>query len=403
MLFSIKPYPRTHVTYGNTFESTVMHFILLSFFLSIGLLETAHAQAVPEPPQVPVKAYVLQDFYSGVPLAKLNADEPMEPASITKLMTAYVVYDALREGSIQPTDMVNISEKAWRTGGSRMFVEVGTQVPVENLLMGMVVQSGNDATVALAEHIAGSEEAFAALMNREAVELGLSHSHFVNATGLPDPNHYMSAQDIATLVSAVIKEFPEHYAKYSVKSYTYNDITQHNRNRLLWQDESVDGVKTGHTSSAGYCLAASAQRDEMRLISVVLGADTEKERFSASRTLLNYGFRFYETHKLYDADEPLIQARIYKGEEDKIPLGLSEPLYVTIPKGRYEDMKLASYVDTKLEAPVSKGAPVGSITVTLSDDAIAQTPLVALTDVGRAGLVGRLVDSLLLMFNTWGN
>lgn len=385
------------------FESTAMRFIILLFCLSIGLLETAQAQAVPEPPQVPVQAYVLQDFHSGTMLGAANADEPMEPASITKLMTAYVIYDALREGSIQLTDRVTISEKAWRTGGSRMFVEVGTQVSVEDLLMGVVVQSGNDATVALAEHLAGSEEAFAALMNREAAELGLTRSHFVNATGLPDPNHYMSARDIATLVRAVIEEFPEHYARYSVQSYTYNDITQHNRNRLLWEDESVDGVKTGHTSSAGYCLAASAQREGMRLISVVLGADTEKDRFSASRTLLNYGFRFFETHKLYDADEPLTQARVYKGEVDQIPLGLSDPLYVTIPKGRYQDMKLASYVDTQLEAPVSKGAPIGSVTVTLGDDTIAQTPLVALTEVSRAGLVGRFMDSILLMFNTWGN
>ena len=281
-----------------------------------------------------------------------------------------------------------------------MFVEVDTKVSVENLIMGMVVQSGNDATVALAEHIAGSESAFAALMNQQAAQLGLKDSHFVNATGLPDPEHYTSARDIATLVRAIIKEFPEQYARYAVRSFTYNGITQHNRNRLLWQDETVDGVKTGHTNSAGYCLASSARRENTRLIAVVLGAKTEKERFSASQSLLNYGFRFFETHKLYDANDLLTEARIWKGEVEKLPLGLAEDLYVTIPKGKYKDMQAALSIDTTIEAPVRKGARFGIVTITLENNLIASAPLVALQDVAEGGLVGRMMDQVLLMFDS---
>lgn len=380
-------------------------FIVLRSVVLLVLLAAAfvvRAQpTVPPAPEVPVSAYLLQDFHSGAALAALNADQPMEPASITKLMAAYVIYDGLRQGRIQESDPVPISEKAWRTGGSRMFVEVGKQVPVADLLMGVVVQSGNDATIALAEHVAGSEAAFADLMNQQAAKLGLTRSHFVNATGLPHPEHYMSARDIATLVGAVIREFPEHYAAYALRSYTYNNITQHNRNRLLWQDESVDGVKTGHTSSAGFCLAASAKRGDMRLISVVLGAETENQRFSASRTLLNYGFRFFETYKLYDAGQPLAQTRVYKGEVSDLPLGLAEPLYVTIPGGRYQDLKLASQVNAAIEAPVHRGQPLGSVVVALGEERIVEQPLVALRDVAESGLVGRLMDSVLLMFNGW--
>jgi len=278
----------------------------------------AHAQAIPPPPQVPVRAYVLMDYQSGNLLANVQGDERMEPASITKLMAGYVIYRALKSGKIHLDDKVTITEKAWKTPGSKMFVKVGTQVPVEDLLMGMVVQSGNDATVALAEHVAGSEETFAKLMNQEAERLGLKNSHFTNAPGLPDPNHYMSAHDIAdpnhymsahdiaTLARALIQDFPEHYARYSVRSFKYNNIEQQNRNRLLLTDSSVDGVKTGHTESAGYCLVSSAKRNDTRLIGVVLGADKEKNRFVASQALLNYGFSFFESHKLHDADTPIV-------------------------------------------------------------------------------------------------
>jgi len=354
-------------------------------------------QPPPKPPQVPVQAYILVDFYSNQVIAEQNSDEPVEPASITKLMTGYVIYRSLAAGDISMEDRVTVSEKAWRTIGSRMFIEVGSQVTIEDLLMGMVVQSGNDATVALAEYIAGSEDTFAALMNQYAAELGMSNSHFVNASGLPDPEHYMSARDIATLVRAIIAEYPEHYARYSVREYTHNDITQYNRNRLLWQDESVDGVKTGHTESAGFCLVASALRGEMRLISVVLGASNEKDRFSASQSLLNYGFRFFETHKLYAADTPLTEARIWKGEVNRAPLGLLEALYVTIPRGRYEALNAALQVDTPLIAPTPRGTPSGSVIVTLDDQTLIDKPLVVLQDIDEAGWFWRLLDQLILM------
>lgn len=363
------------------------------------LTSLAQAEPLPEPPQVPVRAYVLEDSQSGRTLAALNADERMEPASITKLMSAYVIYKSLREGSIKPGDQVAVSEKAWRMEGSRMFVEVDTKVAVEDLIMGMVVQSGNDATVALAEHIAGSEEAFAALMNQQAAQLGMKNSHFMNATGLPNPEHYSTARDIAILSRAIIVEFPEQYTRYKTRSFTYNDITQHNRNRLLWQDESVDGIKTGHTASAGYCLSASAQRGNTRLITVVLGAETEKNRFSASQSLLNYGFRFFETHKLYDANNLLTEARIWKGEVEKLPLGLANDLYVTIPKGKYNDMHAALNINASIEAPAPKGTPFGSVTVTLDDQVVADAPLVALQTVNESGLFGRMVDEVFLMFN----
>ena len=324
----------------------------------------------------------------------------MEPASITKLMSAYVIYKSLSDGSIKLTDKVTISEKAWRTGGSRTFVEVDTQVSVEDLVMGIVVQSGNDASVAMAEHIAGTESAFATLMNQQAAELGLTHSNFTNATGLPHPDHYMSARDIATLVRAVIRDFPEHYASYSVRSFTYNGIEQHNRNRLLWQDESVDGVKTGHTKAAGYCLAASALRGDTRLISVVLGADSEKDRFSASQALFNYGFRFFETHKLYAADATLTDIRIWKGDNNTLPLGLADDLYVTIPSNRYQDMSASIQVDNAIEAPAHKGDPFGSVVITLDGAVIADVPLVALQDVAEGGLMRRLVDGALILFNS---
>ena len=367
------------------------------------LTVTAWAQSpssTPQPPQLPVRGYILEDFHSGQVLAQMNADERLEPASITKLMTAYVVYQALEEGSINLDDPVTISEKAWRMEGSRMFIEVGTQVPVRELILGMVVQSGNDATVALAEHVAGTEQAFVALMNQQADRLGLTDSHYMNTTGLPHPEHYTTARDIATLTRALIEDFPDYYRNYAQKEYRYNDITQHNRNRLLWQDESVDGVKTGHTSSAGYCLAASARRGDTRLISVVLGADSEKDRFSASQALLNYGFRFFETYKLYGAGEPLTQIRVWKGQLDELPLGLAEDLYVTIPEGRYQDLQPATRFSGQVEAPIDQGTVLGDVVVSLDDETVAQAPLVALQKVPESGFVGRLMDQSLMLFHS---
>jgi D-alanyl-D-alanine carboxypeptidase (penicillin-binding protein 5/6) len=273
---------------------------------------------------------------------------------------------------------------------------------VEDLIMGMVVQSGNDATVALAEFVAGSEDTFVELMNREAEKLGLAGSHFVNSTGLPHPEHHMTARDIATLIRAIIKEFPDQYPRYSVREFSYNNITQYNRNQLLWRDASVDGVKTGHTRSAGYCLSASAKRGDTRLISVVLGADKSTQRFSATESLFNYGFRFFETHRLYQAGKALSQIRVWKGERSEIDVGAAEDFYVTVAKGRYEELNASLNINSNsLEAPVQKGVPVGSVSVALGDETVAEAQLVTLQDVTESGFVGRIVDGLLMTVSSW--
>ena len=359
--------------------------------------------SLPPPPELPVKGYILMDFHSGRILAEQNGDQRLEPASITKLMSAYLVYKRLAEGVLSPDEDVSISRKAQSTEGSRMFVEAGTRVPVDDLLRGMVVQSGNDATVALAEHIAGSEAGFAQLMNDQARELGLNGSHFVNASGLPHENHYMTAFDIAKLVRAIIAQFPQYYALYSERSYTYNNITQHNRNKLLWRDSSVDGLKTGHTNSAGYCLASSAKRGDMRLIAVVLGAEQENDRSDASINLLNYGFQNYETYKLYERGYALTDVRVWKGSLNELPLGFLENIYVTLPKGRYDDMQASLRVNSIIEAPVSKGQMFGAVEIKLDGEDVANIPLVALEDVSEAGFLGSLSDQLLLMINSLFN
>lgn len=353
---------------------------------------------VPKPPSIGAKAFILEDFDSGRIIADKDSNKPVEPASITKLMSAYAVFKELHSGNITLGDMVTISEKAWRTPGSRMFVEVGKQVSVEDLIQGMIVQSGNDATVALAEYIAGSEDSFAALMNRHAEALGLKDTHFVNSTGLPDPQHYMTARDIALLAAAIIREFPEYYKWYSQKKFTFNDITQYNRNKLLWRDDSVDGMKTGHTDSAGYCLVTSAKKDNMRLISVVLGTDSEKARADASQALLNYGFRFYETHKLYDAGQQLATARVWEGESDTVSLGLNSPLYATVPRGQYKALAASMTINNRIMAPVNKDETLGSVQVQLGDAVIAGKNLVALQGIGEGSFWQRIVDKALLYF-----
>ena len=383
--------------YVTAFRPLLLLFLLM--FTGLGWT-AAYAQAIPPPPQVPVRGYVLMDYQSGNLLADLKGDERMEPASITKLMTGYVIYQALKSGKIRLDDQVTISEKAWRTQGSKMFIKIGSQVSVEDLLMGMVVQSGNDATVALAEHVAGSEETFAKLMNQEAERLGMKNSHFVNAPGMPDPNHYMSARDIAILTRLIIQEFPEHYARYSVRSFKYNNIEQQNRNRLLLTDASVDGVKTGHTESAGYCLVSSAKRNDTRLISVVLGAQKEKERFQASQALLNYGFSFFESRKLYDPNAPIVTARIWKGEESEVPQGVPHGLSVTVPKGQAPQVSTTTTVQPTIIAPVQKGQALGEIVVKLGEQEVSRTPLVALQEVPESGWFGRMIDSILLFFHS---
>ena len=353
---------------------------------------------IPKPPATGAKAYILQDFDSQRIVAEKDSDQSIEPASITKLMSAYSVFTELKNGNITLEDQVTISEKAWRTPGSRMFIEVGKQVSVEDLLKGMIIQSGNDATVALAEYIAGSEDTFAALMNRHAEELGLTGSHFMNSTGLPDSEHYMSARDIALLASRLIREFPEYYKWYSQKEFTYNDITQYNRNKLLWRDDSVDGVKTGHTDSAGYCLVTSAKQEDMRLISVVLGTDSENARAEASQALLNYGFRFFETHKLYDSGNQLTTSRIWKGETESVSLGINKPLYATIPRGQYQSLDASMTIDNRITAPVAEGRALGMVHVKLGDAVIAEQELVALQGVNEGSFWQRIMDEALLYF-----
>lgn len=372
-------------------------FLFLLFFT--GVTGAAPAQTlVPSAPNLAARGYILHDFHSGSILAEKNADERLEPASLTKLMTAYVVFHDLRSGKVQLGDKARISRKAWRTPGSRMFVEVDTEVPIEALLKGMIIQSGNDASVALAEHIAGSEEAFVGLMNEYARKLGMLSTHFTNATGLPAPDHYSSPRDLALLTRALIREFPEYYSWYSEKSYTYNNIQQYNRNRLLWLDNTVDGVKTGHTDAAGYCLVASARRGDMRLIAVVMGTDSEQARAQEAGKLLNYGYRFFETRLLYTAAQPIKTMRVWKGKQDTVPLGVAEELYVTLPRGQYENLKASLTVERVIQAPTSKGERYGTINLRMGDEVIAERPLVALQEVPEGSLWRKMVDGLMLMF-----
>jgi D-alanyl-D-alanine carboxypeptidase (penicillin-binding protein 5/6) len=371
-----------------------------SFCLSVAAssFDAVAALNVPPPPTVNARAYILMDYDSGQILADSKADERMEPASLTKLMTSYVIYKEMRDGRIKLHDMVTISEHAWRMGGSRTFVPVGKKVSVEDLLKGMIVQSGNDATVALAEYVGGSESVFVSLMNQEAKRLGMTGTHFVDSTGMPNPDHYTTAHDLAVLTRAMIREFPDHYQLYSMRTFTFNGITQHNRNKLLWRDKSVDGVKTGHTESAGYCLVASALQDNMRLISVVLGTDSEEARAEESEKLLSYGFRFYETHRLYAANKPLSTVRIWKGETEKLPVGLQHELYVTIPRGEYAKLDAQMKLKQPIIAPASKGALYGSLNVSLDGQTVVVKPLVALQDVAEGGLFQQMMDDIKLWF-----
>ena len=367
-------------------------------FSCLLLSQVAWAQpAVPAPPTIDATGYLLIDMDSDRVLAAKGPEQRLEPASLTKIMTAYAVFRELREGSIKASDEVLISEKAWKTPGSRMFIEVNKRVTVEDLLKGMVIQSGNDASVALAEYIAGSEEAFANLMNDHARRLGMHNTHFVNSTGLPDPEHYTTPQDIVLVTEATIREFPELYKLYAVKEFTFNEIRQHNRNNLLWRDDSVDGVKTGHTEAAGYCLVASAKRDGMRLISVVMGTKGEKARIRESSALLNYGFRFFETHRLYGAADRLTRARVWMGDREEVSLGLAEDLSVTIPRRQYDKLNARTEIRPQLQAPLSKGQKVGDVIIELAGGEVARRPLVALEDIAEGGLWRQAVDTVLMM------
>jgi len=381
----------------NTVSRRFTASLFLLLFVSLALPSYA-AILVPASPKIKARGYLLMDFDSGRILTEKKSGQRMEPASLTKMLTSYVIANELANGGIGLGDMVTISEKAWRMQGSRMFIEVGKKVSVENLLKGVIIQSGNDATVALAEHVAGSEETFADLMNQHAAELGMVDSHFVNSTGLPNKNHYTTPSDMAKLARALIKNFPEHYKWYSTKKFKFNKINQYNRNKLLWRNKFVDGIKTGHTDSAGYCLVASAKRDGMRLISVVLGTRSEEARTAESQKLLSYGFRFFETHKLYAANEPLTKTHIWKGAAEDLHLGVEEDLYITIPKGQYKKLDADMNIAARITAPVKKGSAFGKVNVRLGDKQYAQRKLVALTDIDKGSLWVSIVDEIKLLF-----
>ncbi len=376
--------------------------LLCLFMLLLALVRPAASAIdpalIPAAPEVGAKAYILADFNSGRVLAESNADQRLEPASLTKIMTAYVVFRELAKGNLKLEDMVTVSEKAWRTEGSRMFAQVGAQISVENLLKGMIVQSGNDASVALAEHVAGDEAVFAQMMNQNAERLGMKNTHFKNSMGLPDPEHYTTARDLYILTDALIEEFPQYYPWHAIKEFVFNNIKQTNRNRLLWRDSSVDGVKTGHTEGAGYCLVTSALRDGMRLIAVVLGTKSDRERANANEALLNYGFRFFETRSLYKAKEKLTEARVWKGDTTMAELGLLKDFYVTFPRGQYQNLKASMEVNNATVAPVQQNDKLGAIKVMLNDQPVGQVDLVALKPVPEGGVFRRALDSLQLMF-----
>lgn len=380
-------------------KSRFMLVPVFSVFLMMMQFSVHAAIPVPAPPQIAAKNYLLLDFNSGRILAEKEADAQIEPASITKLMTSYVVYSEIEAGRLDLDELVVISEKAWRMGGSRMYLEERSKVSVKQLLKGLIIQSGNDASVALAEHIAGSETAFVGMMNQYAADLGMTSTYYKNSTGWPDPEHLTTARDIATLSVAFIKNFPEYYKGYSEKVFTYNNIKQYNRNKLLWRDKSVDGLKTGHTDSAGYCLAASAKRAQMRLISIVLGTNSENERASTSQSLLNYGFRFYETHKLYSAGETLNQSRVWQGDTDMVDLGLANDLYVTIPRGSYKKMDALMNVNANITAPIKKGTALGEVKIMLSDDEISNVPLVALMQIEKGNIFQIVMDYVAKLFD----
>lgn len=374
--------------------------LFLNLLFALLLVSASPVSGAPAatPPSIAGSGHLLLDMGSNQVLSASNIDDRLEPASLTKILTAYVVFREIKRGHIALSDMVLVSEKAWRVEGSRMFIEVGKQVSVEDLLKGMIIASGNDAAVALAEHTAGSEEAFANLMNEHAQRLGMTNSNFMNASGLPGAEHYTTPSDIARVTIAQIREFPEWYRWYAVKEFTFNDITQPNRNQLLWRDESVDGVKTGHTSSAGYCLVSSAKRDDMRLVSVVMGTDSEAQRATETQKLLGYGFRFFENQPLYRAGDTVQNVRIWKGQTETLAVGVASDLSLTVPRGRSGDTQAQLMLNGMLQAPVSRGQTVGVIEVINAGKVIRRVPAVALADVGEAGIFGQLVDSVFMLF-----
>lgn len=374
--------------------------LLITFYILAHSAASSAAALIPDPPQVKAESYFLLEANTGKVIVSFNADQELPPASLTKMMTSYVASHEISKGSISKDDMVRISVKAWQTEGSRMFLREGTSVSVVDLLKGIIIQSGNDASIALAEHVAGSEYAFADLMNRHAERLGMRNSHFVNATGLPAKNHFTTAKDLATLARAIINDYPEHYKLYAEKSFTFNGITQPNRNLLLGRDSSVDGLKTGHTNAAGYCLVASAKNDNMRLISVVMGSKSEEARAVESQKLLTYGFRFFETVSPFLSNTPLTNSKVWMGAADEVVLGLAEDFTVTIPKGEMDKIKTQFTIDPVIKAPIAAGTTYGQVNLSLNGETLADLPLVALEPVDKGGLLKRIIDYIILLITS---
>jgi len=372
-------------------------FALISLLLCLASPVRAELP-VPPPPQVEARAWLLIDAASGLPLAEKNPDAKVEPASLTKLMTAYIAFASIKDGHLALNQTLPVSEKAWKAEGSRMFLDPKQPAMVENLLKGMIVQSGNDACIVLAEGIAGSEESFAGLMNQMAKKLGMTATHYVNATGLPHPQHTTTARDLAMLAAALIRDFPDFYKYYAMKEFAYNGISQPNRNRLLFMDPSVDGVKTGHTESAGYCLIASAKREQRRLLSVVLGAGSDGARAMESQKLLNYGFQFFETVKLYPANQAVSRLRIYKGKGGEVKAGFLSDFHVTVPRGTSRGIQAQLITQQPLLAPVRRGQKLGTLRLSVNGQAVGDYPLLALEDIAVTGILGRGWDNILLMF-----
>ncbi len=386
---------------------------VFSLFGLVGALFThglaqASAVIIPTPPQLSASAYLLLDADTGKVLVEGNPNQPLAPASLTKMMTSYIVSEEISAGRLSDLDKVLISDDAWRRGGaasgsSTMFLKPRTEVSVIDLLRGVIIQSGNDASIALAQHIAGSENAFADIMNQQAKLLGMADSHFRNATGWPAEGHATTAKDLATLAGALINDHPKHYALYAEKYFKYNGINQPNRNKLLFTNKLVDGLKTGHTNEAGYCLVASAKQNDMRLISVVLGTKSEKIRAQESQQLLAYGFRYYKTHTLYSAEDTVSTAKVWAGTQEQIALGVKAPLVATIPKGSYDSLEAKTHIDNVIKAPLKAGQVLGTLKVSLNGEFIAEAELVAKNDVTEAGFFARTMDAILLMFESDGS
>ncbi|MGO2264554.1 D-alanyl-D-alanine carboxypeptidase family protein [Halomonas sp.] len=390
----------------NVFVSIRRSAQLCLFAAMTAVALPAAAQVIPQPqtiipaaPQLAASSWILMDANSGRILVEHNADERLAPASLTKLMTAYLVERELDRDTIALDDLVNVSENAWRTGGSKMFIEVGNQVPVEELLHGIIIVSGNDASVAMAEHLAGGEAPFADLMNQHAARLGMENTHFENATGLPSDNHYSTAHDLARLSRHIINDYPEHYAIYSQRHFSYGGIDQPNRNRLLWRDPSVDGLKTGWTDAAGYCLVSSAERDGMRLISVVMGTNSDEARAQETQKLLSYGFRFYETMNLYERGAVLATPRVWGGDINELRAGVDEEVFMTLPRNRNEELRARLNLHSDLQAPIAVGDDVGTLEVYLGEEMVGERQLVALENVEEGGLFKRLFDQVQRFFS----